>query len=88
MVYIQLPASWWSLLVLVFQTTLATPVQRGSTGKPVKQFFFADVETKVHALAGSKAELPCLVYGIDLTNVVVSVLMLAIAQLLLCGGAE
>ena len=37
-----------------------------------KQFFFADVNTKIHAKVGTKAELPCLVYGIDLSNVVVS----------------
>lgn len=36
------------------------------------QFFFADVNTKINAKVGTKAELPCLVYGIDLTNVVVS----------------
>ncbi|VDK33182.1 unnamed protein product [Taenia asiatica] len=37
-----------------------------------RQFFFADVNTKINAKVGAKPELPCLVYGIDLTNVVIS----------------
>ncbi|VDM30806.1 unnamed protein product [Hydatigera taeniaeformis] len=41
-----------------------------------RQFFFADVNTKINAKVGTRAELPCLVYGIDLTNVVVSAMLL------------
>lgn len=42
-----------------------------STGKPTN-FFFADVETTIVSEVGTNAELPCLVYGIDVTNIVVS----------------
>lgn len=37
-----------------------------------RHFFFADVNTKIHAKVGEKVELPCLVYGIDIKDVVVS----------------
>ncbi|VUZ43175.1 unnamed protein product [Hymenolepis diminuta] len=37
-----------------------------------RHFFFADVNTKIHAKVGEKVELPCLVYGIDIKDVVIS----------------
>uniref|UniRef100_A0A5K3ETC4 Ig-like domain-containing protein n=1 Tax=Mesocestoides corti TaxID=53468 RepID=A0A5K3ETC4_MESCO len=77
--------SWLSLLPFVLHAVWAialtlNPVQfkppstavNGQHRHMEKQLFFADVNTKVHAKVGSRAELPCLVYGIDLTNVVIS----------------
>ncbi|KAL5106201.1 hypothetical protein TcWFU_004881 [Taenia crassiceps] len=48
------------------------PVTTTTMTSSGRQFFFADVNTKINAKVGTKAELPCLVYGIDLTNVVIS----------------
>uniref|UniRef100_A0A915F099 Ig-like domain-containing protein n=1 Tax=Echinococcus canadensis TaxID=519352 RepID=A0A915F099_9CEST len=50
----------------------ATQTIKPTTMSGGRQFFFADVNTRVTAKVGAKAEFPCLVYGIDLTNVVIS----------------
>lgn len=47
--------------------------ENSSTGTSKKgNFFFADVNTKIEAKVGEKVELPCLVYGLNINDVVVS----------------
>uniref|UniRef100_A0A0X3Q0Y4 Immunoglobulin domain n=3 Tax=Schistocephalus solidus TaxID=70667 RepID=A0A0X3Q0Y4_SCHSO len=46
--------------------------QSANAEKKTNTYFFADVETTIHTNVGEKAELPCLVYGIDLSSTVIS----------------
>ncbi|BHF76093.1 hypothetical protein SprV_0501919100 [Sparganum proliferum] len=71
------------LSLMIYETAISTPkeksmlevmksVQSGNVEKRTNTYFFADVETTIHTNAGEKAELPCLVYGIDLSSTVIS----------------
>ncbi len=47
---------------------------RSSSNPKRTKYYFADTETTIHARVGEKAEIACFVHGIDLANVVVSLL--------------